>query len=29
MSACKFKPAIKGGQPAEGTVQIDYTWKLD
>lgn len=29
MSACKFKPAIKGGAPAEGTVQIDYTWKLD
>ena len=29
LSACKFKPGTKDGQPAETWTKVDYAWKLD
>lgn len=29
LSACKFKPGIKNGAPAQTWAKVDYAWKLD
>lgn len=29
LSACKFKPGIKNGAPAQTWTKVDYAWKLD
>ena len=29
LSACKFKPGIKNGAPAQTWTKVDYSWKLD
>ena len=29
ISACKFKPGTKDGQPAQTWTKVDYAWKLD
>ena len=29
LSACKFKPGTKDGNPAASSTKVDYAWKLD
>ena len=29
LSACKFKPGLKDGSPAQTWAKVDYAWKLD
>ena len=29
ISACKFKPGTKDGQPAQTWTKVDYAWRLD